>query len=243
MIRRNLIAAILITILPQVLFAASGPKIHFDKEKIDLGPVPYGTKAVAEYEFTNVGDETLIIEKLRSTCGCTKAVKGSREVAPGEKSKITASFDTTNLTPGRKRKSVYVHSNDTDSPVVPLALYAEVVRELTFQPRSLTTRITSPKPEVTFTVQVSNDSKNTVTINKVKAALPAVGAEIKPGTITVKPGTRAPFNLTLRFAPKESTTKYSGFAVLFTDHAREKKANLRYYIRISPDDAGKSKEK
>ncbi|MEJ2717374.1 MAG: DUF1573 domain-containing protein [Deltaproteobacteria bacterium] len=79
---------VVLLILPLMVYAATGPRISFDKETHDYGDVQYGDTVTEEFDFTNTGDKTLVIDKLRATCGCTKAIKGSSEVPPGGKSSI-----------------------------------------------------------------------------------------------------------------------------------------------------------
>ena len=45
----------------------SQPSIVFDKESYDFGTVPQGDVIEHTFDFTNAGDEELIIEKLGSS--------------------------------------------------------------------------------------------------------------------------------------------------------------------------------
>jgi hypothetical protein len=111
------ILAILLTV-PPLVGAGTGPIIDFDDEGHDYGRVMYGDKVTHEFTLTNTGDETLTIEKLESTCGCTKAVKGASEVPPHEKTHILASFDTSGLKAGKNRRR-FLSSNDLRDPWSP----------------------------------------------------------------------------------------------------------------------------
>ncbi len=95
---------ITLLILPYGDVSAAGPRISFDRESHDYGKVFYGDSVSEQFIVTNTGDETLIIERLDASCGCTKAVKGSTEIPPKGKSKIVVEFDTKGLKAGRKNK-------------------------------------------------------------------------------------------------------------------------------------------
>jgi hypothetical protein len=48
-------------------------EFKFNEEKHDFGKVPQGTPVTTVFEFTNVGQEPLILTDVRPTCGCTIA--------------------------------------------------------------------------------------------------------------------------------------------------------------------------
>lgn len=237
------LAAILIAFsLALPVLAHAAPKIVFDKESHDYGVVRYGKMAEAKFEFTNKGDETLVIEKLRSSCGCTKAVHGSSRVEPGEKSEIVASFDTEGLRAGRKRKSVYVQSNDPNRPLVKLSLYADVVREIDVDPPTLTKRLKVYEAEIVFPVTISNSSKTPLTVSGVEMNGGAEGVRLEPQPVVVKPGDKTPFKIALKLPNRGSWRYYMGHVILLTDNENEKKVDLRYFLQVgeAPSESGKS---
>ena len=200
---RSLITFLLLVSLSSVAVAGEGPRISFEKYAHDYGRVLSGNTVTEEFSFTNTGDETLIIEKLRSSCGCTKAVKGSREVPPNGKSTIVAAFDTTGLRPGRKSKTIYVHTNDPKNKIVKLKLLADVVREIHVDPPTLAKQLPKFVDHVEFPMKIRNSSKKACKIIGVKVPPDGVTASIKPGNIVVEPGATVPFDLVLNLK-KES---------------------------------------
>jgi len=73
--------------------AKEGPKMVFDYAEIDFGVIKKGEKREHTFEFTNKGDEALVIE-LVSACDCTTTEYSTEPVAPGEKGSIKAIFDS-----------------------------------------------------------------------------------------------------------------------------------------------------
>jgi len=63
--RRIILCTILFIFIPALCF--SQPAIKFDSESYDAGITTQGDNIEHTFEFTNKGDETLIIEKLTSS--------------------------------------------------------------------------------------------------------------------------------------------------------------------------------
>lgn len=94
-----------------VIFAQKGAKIEFkDPENtIDYGTVYKGEDSgLRVFEFTNTGDEPLIITNVQSSCGCTVPSKPTEPILPGKTGKIEVKY---NMNPGPIRKTITVESN------------------------------------------------------------------------------------------------------------------------------------
>ena len=48
-----------------------GAKIEFKAYTIDYGTINKGADGIRTFEFTNTGDEPLIVSNVKSSCGCT----------------------------------------------------------------------------------------------------------------------------------------------------------------------------
>lgn len=121
-----LITAILIN---ASVFAQIGPKIEFkDKDNtIDYGKVnKEDDNGVRSFEFTNTGDEPLIISNVQSTCGCTVPSKPTEPIAPGKTGKIEVKY---NMNPGPIRKTITVETNaaNAEEGRVVLKIKGEVI--------------------------------------------------------------------------------------------------------------------
>ena len=217
------ILAILLAV-PLLIWAGTGPVISFDNESHDYGPVMYGDKVSHEFTVTNTGDQTLTIEKLESTCGCTQAVKGASEVPPGGKTHILTSFDTKGMKAGKKLKKVYVNSNDPKRPMIALAVTADVIRQLSVDPPSVARKLPKPVETLSFPAKVTNSSDKAVTIKGAKAPAGSLQAVLDPERIVVEPHSTSPFTVVLK--PKNEPNRYywMGKVLLETDHPGEKES-------------------
>ncbi|MGL4582554.1 MAG: DUF1573 domain-containing protein [Flavobacterium sp.] len=126
---KNILALLVLVLTSAVTFAQKGPKIEFKAENntIDYGTVVRGKdNGLRTFEFTNVGDEPLIITAVRSTCGCTVPSKPEEPILPGQKSKIDVQY---NMAPGKISRTITVESNAVNytNGVVALRIKGDVV--------------------------------------------------------------------------------------------------------------------
>ena len=114
-------------ILPLLAPAAGAgtPKIKFKETAWDFGKIKQGDVASHEFVFANEGDDTLTIEKVSTSCGCTAALVSDRAIPPGKSGKIEVKFDSRGYG-GQITKVVYVQSNDPKDPQRPLEIKAEI---------------------------------------------------------------------------------------------------------------------
>jgi len=224
------VVGLIVTAVTPIL--AAGPKINFEKEVHDYGKIRYGDTVTEEFVFTNAGDQTLIIEQLRASCGCTKAVKGSSEVAPNQSSKIVAAFDTTGLRAGRKEQSIFVHTNDPEKPVVKLIVLADVVKDLGVEPPNVARRLQGFVETVSFPMKITNHGDQSYTIKGVKIEAGGMRASLNPASFAVQPRATAAFTLSLKLRNEPGQSYHMGQLHLETDHPRESDIEIRYLIKL-----------
>lgn len=122
---------ITIVLMNAVVFAQKGPKIEFkDKDNtIDYGTVNKDEDSgLRSFEFTNTGDEPLIITNVQSTCGCTVPSKPTEPIAPGKTGKIDVKY---NMHTGPIRKTITVESNavNVEEGRVAIKIKGEVIEK------------------------------------------------------------------------------------------------------------------
>lgn len=87
-----------------------GAAFKFKAETHDFGTLKEGPVATHVFEFTNVGNEPLIIQNASASCGCTTPEWPKEPILPGKKGKIVVNYNTQ----GRVApftKDVYIQSN------------------------------------------------------------------------------------------------------------------------------------
>src|SRR3954467_12599449 len=115
-----------------VLFADGKPKAVAVEPIKDVGTVPKGDKAVADFLIRNDGDAVLEITNVQPACGCTVA-EYDKTIAPGKTGKVHAVVDTSTFN-GPIAKGVTVFTNDPAMPQIELTVRAKVEPYINVKP-------------------------------------------------------------------------------------------------------------
>ena len=73
---------------------SSLPIIEFKTTEHDFGDVIEGVKVAYKFKFTNVGGSDLIINQVKTSCGCTVSRFPKKAIKPGESNFIELTFDS-----------------------------------------------------------------------------------------------------------------------------------------------------
>ena len=84
-------------------------EFKFEQETIDYGKIIKGSEGERTFVFTNIGDAPLMIQSIKSSCGCTVPKKPENPIMPGEKGEIKVSYDTKRI--GGFSKQITILSN------------------------------------------------------------------------------------------------------------------------------------
>ncbi len=88
-----------------------GPQFKFEGgDTHDFGVVKRGPVAMHKFEFTNVGNQPIIITNVTPSCGCTNVDWNKSPVLPGQKGFIQLGLKTEEQH-GTFNKEVYIQSN------------------------------------------------------------------------------------------------------------------------------------
>ncbi len=113
-------AAFFLLVLTVSTFAQEGkppqPKISLSETMWDFGYVPKTGTVSHTYRIKNIGDDTLIIVKVRTTCGCAAAPLSKQRLAPDETADMEAIFDPRRIKVGETSKRLQVISTDPVNP-------------------------------------------------------------------------------------------------------------------------------
>ena len=102
------------------------PVMKFDSKVHDFGTFKEEDGKLAySFEFVNAGNQPIIINQVRSSCGCTSPDWSKQPVAPGKKGFIKATFDPKNR-PGPFNKSITITAN-TNPAITILRIKGNVI--------------------------------------------------------------------------------------------------------------------
>jgi hypothetical protein len=121
----------LLPLLIFVAFTAQGQttsnaaEISFEEKVFDYGTITKGADGNHTFTFTNTGNSPLVIESVKSSCGCTVPKKPEASIAPGASGSIQVHYDTKRL--GVFSKTITVTTNAGTNSVVALKIKGTVV--------------------------------------------------------------------------------------------------------------------
>ena len=91
---------------------ANAPVLEFEKEVIDYGRIALNSDGTRVFTFKNIGKTPLVIERVKSSCGCTVPKKPTEPILPGKSGEIEVKYATNR--PGGFSKMVTVYSNASE---------------------------------------------------------------------------------------------------------------------------------
>jgi len=212
--------------------APKTPKIVLTKATHDFGEVGPSSKHVADYEFVNKGNATLLMNNIQSTCGCSKPVlikDGTRHsiplkepvpIEPGQSGRVEVTF-TAGTIKGATTKHLYILTNDPATPRAQLELKANVVVKVAVVPETVDLRFDRDNagiPELTVkSVDGQAFSIKSITVANQTISVPFDVNE-KSTQFTLKPE-----------VDMEKLEKFnSGVIQISTDHPQGSSLLVRY---------------
>ncbi len=134
------------------------PIIKVESPTYNFGKVGPGENYNCEFQFQNVGDDILKIERIASTCGCTIPKLNKKEYAPGESGLIEVKFRTPKCE-GITTKHLYIYSNDKKKPKLELTIKARVELYVTADLKKLNLSLKEKNAGITPITVISKDGK------------------------------------------------------------------------------------
>ncbi|MFQ6079527.1 MAG: DUF1573 domain-containing protein [Thermodesulfobacteriota bacterium] len=110
----------------------SPPRIEVIPETYNFGRIP-PKKVSHTFSVENIGESTLEIYHVSTSCGCTTASTDRRMIEPGETAKVIVNFDPALHRSFKKgevvpmRRSIYIRSNDPKTPEKTVFIIATVI--------------------------------------------------------------------------------------------------------------------
>jgi len=102
------------------------PDITFAEATYDFGVIPENGGPVShDFEFTNSGDDQLVIISASASCGCTRPDYPKHPVKAGKKDKIKVTYNPKGR-PGEFSKNVTVRTNVKGKKKVTLKIKGNV---------------------------------------------------------------------------------------------------------------------
>lgn len=137
---------------------------------------PLQATAVAEFEFVNIGSESVAILDLIPLCSCIEGVADTKRYAPGETGVVKLVFDLQGRT-GVQRKGLAVKTDDRPDPV---HLYLDVAIPASYTASVKRLVWEAGAERVTQSCRLVNGLKEALALERAEAQREGVRVELKP---------------------------------------------------------------
>ncbi len=191
--------------------SAAGPHLTVGQKEFRFGEIFAGEKVDHLFKLRNSGDAPLVVERVKSSCGCTAAFLSNHSLLPGEEAELQAVFDSRRFQ-GPVVKTIYVYSNDPLQRVIQLHLRGTVVPEIEIKPARVDLGSISPGESGEATVLLINRGRNDIVFSAVTATVPHLKGEL--ATRDLAPGEKTELRIIAR--PDQDTARLSGYILLET---------------------------
>lgn len=213
-------------VLLTALCAWAAPILVADEPVYDFGSVPQGQNVRHTFQFTNTGDEPLVIDKVRSSCGCTAALISAEVLQPGETGELKANFDSARFR-GEVDKTIYLYSNDPLNRVLKFSVKGEVRELFGLTPRQVDFGPVQPGHQVTRTVTLTSrlaEDLQTISAQTTSPQLKVQFPEELPA--------HAVDEVQVTLKPKPGQKRFSGYVILQLQGEKTYDLRLPVYAHI-----------
>lgn len=226
------------SVLPLVFVAAitalsfGQPKISVDKTRIDMGIIYNGETKKARIVIKNIGNDSLKIISVTTSCGCTTAKRPRDFLRRGEQDAVEVEFNSTGFR-GKVEKHVSIMTNDPKAYTTEVTLVGEVIEEL--QPVGNSSVIwfgaVPIGKEVNQTVMFKNISGRVITLTGYKSSSSDITVSFEQRTVLPADTIRMDFKVTPR-----KTDYVSEQVFLETDSKKQSQIPVRVtLIGVKPN--------
>lgn len=160
------------------------PWIQFDTLFLDAGDIPQEEEEVTFcFPFHNAGEGDLVLEEVKTSCGCVAVRDDYKKIIPPGGSDILTVLYKFSEGRGRFSQSVWVKSNDSYYPVIELSLNGNGLRNVLVDPARLNFGEIVQGQKETRQGVVHYDGDFPLEIRSVKPSHSYLFAEAKPLTL------------------------------------------------------------
>lgn len=103
--------------------------INWDTTTHDFGQIEKGKPVSYEFSFTNTTDQTIMLTKVKPSCGCTATNYTKTPIKPGEKGTVMATYNA--AASSKFTKTVQVTTNEEGTGPTVLMIKGEVLKPAT----------------------------------------------------------------------------------------------------------------
>ncbi len=220
------VAIMFVVLSGSIAFAA--PNLQVSSPKFDFGEIFQGEKVLHVFEFVNEGDETLKIDRVKSSCGCTAALVSEKSIPPGGKGELQANFDSARFR-NAVSKTIYLYSNDPVRPIMQFYIKGTVLETVAIEPTQINFGNVVAEKSVSSTVLLRNQGKQPLTFGKPHATAAELVAKMPVTTLA----SGAEVTLELQLTPKPGQSRFSAYILVPVEGVPKNELRIPVYATIN----------
>lgn len=225
MIMKKIFLSILFVYITNLV--SSQPKIEIvGGSKFDFGDVFSGSKVERIITIKNTGKDTLIIQSVKASCGCTATLLSENVIPPKKTATLNVGFDSKGFD-GKVNKTVTINSNDSTNPALQINFNANVVSLLKFEPAYIYFAQLKPDSIASLKITVKNNSKEPVEIISIKNKITGLTVDILKRKLMPQETTQ----IAVKFVAI-SEGMIQGDVVFNTDSKKQAQVPLRFFAFV-----------
>ncbi|BCR04141.1 hypothetical protein DESUT3_12100 [Desulfuromonas versatilis] len=219
---------LLVLLLPAIAFGEGSPRLAVENADYSFGKIYAGMKVEHTFRFKNSGDAPLMIDRVRSSCGCTAALLSSTIIGAGEIGEVKTTFDSARFK-GAVVKTIYLYSNDPTQSVTQLYIRGTVQEEIEQEPAKVDMRALVPGATKEARVTLTNQGDKELLLSNLQVTASELKAEVTADRLAV--GESA--EVIIRATPKEGQAHLSGYVIISTSSANMPELRIPVYGAVA----------
>jgi len=205
---------ILLLWLPLQAWSAPAPALDVGENEFDFGEIFQGDRVDHVFSFRNSGDAPLLIDRIKSSCGCTAALLSAKEIPAGGEGTIKASFDSSRFR-GAIAKVIFLYSNAPGLETSRFTLKGTIKPLVDFSPQQLDFGNVAVDAEAAVDFVLVNAGEKELLIENIRASNTAFSTTCEADKLA--PGVEVNCRAVAR--PRAETPHLNGHVLIRTDNA------------------------
>lgn len=203
-------------------------KIVFEEEIFNFGKIYIGEIVEYGFKFKNLGSGELIINNVKSSCGCTAALVSKNHLQKNETGEVKVKFNPGRYV-GKVSKSVVVNSNDPKCSAVKLTITGEVIEEVSINPKQINFGIIRKGDSCTRNIEIKTIPELKIEIKKVESPNPYIS--IKED----KKNVNDLFHYQVTVSNYDYIGKFNGIIFVYTSSSKQERLDIPFSGEVIGD--------
>lgn len=197
--------------------AQAQPKIELPAgTTVNLGTLYRGDVKTHTLTVANPGTDTLVVDQVRTSCGCTGTMLSTSRIPPGGTGTLSLTLDTRNLS-GAVTKRVAISSNSPEQETLTVEVLATVQEEIVLQPRQFWFKDAEVGRERRVSLVLRNTGADTLRLNGYRSTMEGLTVDVPSSPIA--PGGEITLSAVLK--PARPTPVIADAIFLLTSNPRQ----------------------